>query len=392
MKIGAVGFYNLNRKQNINNKAEDVQNRQFCTQTSPFNAGLNSDKISFTGVPSAGKVFKKCSFPLKNIQNVPCPCCGRIMITPKDFETKLTEKILSSTSRQAINALEEFESSMHPVEKACFQQLKTFSKMAPQKSLSEILQIVRPEYIKKLNVTQFKILDQLDGLGKNLPYKSSIALAEITSSARQSLKGELDAPVFKRKPLIKQIAGLTPEIRDRAVANKLYAIVNTLPSAGSDLNSFMVKYSTRSSREIGQMLVYPSLASKEHIRPKNPIEKGMPKGNNFIDNYLSECIKCNGEKKRMSLVKFLKTHPEMPKNTKNYLGVIIRLINRGDLTGYEFYPLDVSETLYTESRGRINLRAWVESKLKIDYSKYESKFDVDLKPLEEKFNKKKPIG
>ena len=367
MKINSVGGFNLNFTSNLKFKTNETQKSNFSLQTSPILRSLTSDQVSFTGINAPIPFF------LKNLDNIPCPCCGIKMIKSSDF-AKLDDTVLSKSSRNAVEALSKFEESMHPIEKSCFKILKKLSNEAPRKQLNDLLLSVRGGHLENLKLTEFKILDQLDEVGKKLSKNSAKFLNEITKTSRKLIMGEGQSDFFRRKTVLKNVFNLKARIQEKEVADELYKIAQKLPSSGDDMDAFIVKYSERTSKEIGQRLVSSSIGTVEHIKPKFNGGEGSEK------NYILECAGCNNPRGNqpfsefvaenpgmvhnipegtdmngLSLSEWFELHPEHKGNVQKNMDVVIDKINSGLIKGYNWYPATVSKTLEDESKGAIKL-------------------------------------
>jgi len=395
MKINSIGFYNLNCTPKSTFQSTDAPRFNAGMHTSPIRRAISVDQVSFTGMP--------IPFFLKNIRGFHCPCCGVEMPMVDDIIAKLTDANLSGDCKTAVKALSYFEGNMHKVEKGCFDILKAVSEKKPSRTLQGILASVRPEYFEKLKLTQFKIIDQLDEVGKGLSADSARRLKVITSTAKNCITCEGNYDSFKRKPMLDQIFKLKRQVQEKEIADQLYKIVQTLPASGDDLNAFVVKYSQRSSREIGQRLVSPSTGTVEHIKPRSL------GGASDDVNYMLECAGCNNPRGNqifsdfvadnpqmihnipvgtdmggLSTEEWVKIHPEHKGNIQKHFDEVIDKINDGTIEGHDWYPALVAKTIEKESSGSVVLDL---SRLKTTI-----KSAPDTKPLVKKYNHPKSLA
>ena len=368
MKISAVGGYNLNLISNLNSKTKGAKKSNFDMQYNPISPELKSDKVSFTGTNPAIPFF------LKLAENIPCPCCGIKMVRGNDVARKLDEKVLSGSSAKAIEALSAFEGNMHPTEKACFAEINELSKKNLSRPLNELLLMAKSSHLKKLKASEFKVLDKVDEIAKKLSLSSADKLTEITKTARKILRGEGPYVSFKRKTVLDGVFKLKAQIPEKDVADELLKASQELPSSGTDVDAFMVKYAGRGSKEIGQRLVSTSIGTVEHIKPKS---LGGPDNDS---NFMLECAGCNNPRGNQlfpdfvadnpgmihnipegadlgdfSVQEWVKTHPEHRGNAQKSLDVIIEKINKGEVKGYNWYPAVLAQTLNKESKGALIL-------------------------------------
>lgn len=238
---------------------------------------------------------------------------------------------------------------MNGIEKLCFDKIEEISKTKSQNNLQEILMSLRPESLKKLRTSEFKILGEMDNLGRDLSFESLIELSNLTNEARNLISKDTPDNPFKRKSFIYSVSQFKEQIPEKEIAEKIYKKASSLSNSDNDVNSFIVKYSQRSSREIGQRLISRAAATIEHIKPR------ADEGTNSAGNYLLECMGCNNDRGNIPLDQWVKAHPSMLKNTQKYMDFVIKKINLGLFKDFDWYPEAIAETLKTESKGLINL-------------------------------------
>ena len=123
-----------------------------------------------------------------------------------------------------------------------------------------------------------------------------------------------------------------------------------MPTSQNDVSAFVVKYSERSHKEIGERLVKLSVGTIEHIHPRSEGGRNVP------GNYMLECGGCNHERQSIPLGDWVDAHPEMKENSQKYIDEVIKRINKGEMKGFSFYPEAVAKTLYNQSNGKLNLK------------------------------------
>lgn len=347
MKVGIVNFNSLNRKQ-LNNPY--VQNNKNAASSLNLTSISNQDTYNFSLIKKSEISFESSRLPFYKMNDIPCPCCGRIMVPISVFSARLTEKVLSGSSKKAIRVLSKFKKNMHKTENLCFKKIKESSEKSPNKTLNQIVNGFREKSRKHLNANQFKTLKEIDELGKELSVESEQKLRELTDRSRFLILTDQPDNFFKRKTFIKKIFKLTEEFPEKEIGEKIYKKSLELNTSENDINAFMVKYSQRSSSEIGQRLVSKSVSTIEHIKPQ------ADNGENCVKNYILECAGCNNSRNETPLDEWIKNaHPEMTKNTQKHMDIIIDLINKNKVKDFVFYPAQVAQTLETESKGLIKL-------------------------------------
>lgn len=295
MRVSLISCYSLEKKQS----AEDARFR-FGNKTNL----LLSAKV-------ANPSFESTS--LTSLRGIHCPCCGLLMVTMEDFSKILIEQNLSGSSKKALESVAKFSASMHHVEKRVFHILEKLSKENPGATLAQLLVQEAPKHFKNLQIRQLRVLDEIDIYSIALPEDIKAKLSVLSSTARAQIlsvadSNNINSKYFKRKMFVNPVRELMEANSDNPILKKIYAAAEKLPNSTNDVDSFVIKYFRRSSREIGQRLVSPSLSTVEHILP---VAKD---GENDIRNYLPECAYCNGERHDTFLHKWIQKNPKMLKN------------------------------------------------------------------------------
>lgn len=291
MKVGIIKFNSFNHKQLSNNS----HNNQ-CVSSNKHLMNLPiKDSLEFSPIKKSQISFESSRLPFDKMTNIPCPCCGKIMVPIAIFSEKLTEKALSGSSKKAISVLSQFENNMPTTEKLCFRKIKDYSERSPHKTLNEIVTTLRIKSKRFLNESQFKTLRQIDNLGQDLSAESMKKLKDFTDRARFIITADQPGYFFKRKTFIKKLAQLIEEMPEKEIGENIYKKSLKLNTSENDVNAFIVKYSQRSSSEIGQRLVSKAISTIEHIKPQ------AYEGENHFRNYILECAGCNNSRNETPL-------------------------------------------------------------------------------------------
>lgn len=345
MQIGVVGSYILNRNR-------------FILKQSKVDA-----KSRLTGISQNFHYNNSISFAsfdpnvIKNMRDMPCLCCGMKMVPYKEFARVCTPEALSGSSRRALKVLLQYKYHMHKVEKACLKKIRTAAKSSPFRTLQELLNDLRPDALKKLQAEQLDVLSEIDNIGiRDLPDSLSVRLTEFLAPYRISVLDESASVPFKRKSFIKRLTGFTAQITQKDVREQIISVANRLNTSRNSVNAFVVKYSRRSSTEIGQRLVYPSVKTKEHFVAQHSID-GLH-GTNDVGNIGYTCQRCNGEEKgNTTLAKWAADHPKMcRRNAQAYFDFLIDKISQGRIPLEYIYKLyRQAQTLIEGSGGKIKI-------------------------------------
>lgn len=318
-------------------------------------SGFYSCNVNFSGGQS---LLKRTENFLFVTEGIPC-AYSRIRMVPQHiFEGVLTEDALSGTSRAAIKVLSQFEQNMFNTEKAVFTRLRELRENKPTALLQDLLMSCRPESLRKLQQTQYETVAAIEALGKQLPEDSpsKASLARILEEANILIAKDSISMgrTFKRKVFIAKLNrvrdAITPDKTDeQQIFDRICTAAQELKTSETSVHAFVVKYSGRSSSEIGQRLVEPSVSTFEHIIPDSE------DGDLSLSNCLAVSRKFNHRRGKMPLSKFIELYPDIPENCQFHMDYVISLIRRHNYTQYASYPQVSSGNLLIASDGLINL-------------------------------------
>lgn len=318
-------------------------------------SGFYPCNVNFSGGQS---LLKRAGNFLFATEGIPCAYSGIPMVPQHIFKGVLTEDALSGTSRAAIRVLSQFEENMFKTEKSVFRKLKELGEDNPKYSLQDLLMSCRPESLRKLQQTQYETVAAIKELGKQLP-EDSLSKASLTNLldeaniliAKDSTSMERS---FKRKVFIAKLNrvrdAITPDKTDeQQIFDRICTAAQELKTSENNVHAFVVKYSGRSSSEIGQRLVEPSVSTFEHIIPDSQ------DGGSSLNNCLAVSRKFNHRRGKMPLPAFIKLYPDIPKNCQFHMDYVINLIRRHKYTQYASYPQVSSANLLMASEGLIKV-------------------------------------
>lgn len=339
-----------------------LMNQQMSKTQSVSGSVPNLQLAKASYYPHPSLTFKSAHIPglPSNLRDLPCPCCGILMVPYENFARALKPENLRGSSKTAIEFLQPFEENMHNVERLCFERIKQFSKHRPEATLQEILINFRSISLEKLKANQLAILKQISDLSVVLPENIAEELRKLLSKARSSVLEDNKEDPFKRKGMIENITAIVSKIPKKRhkfvlVGDGILNLASSLPNSTNDPHSFIVKYSQRSSSEIGQRLVSRSVLSEDHIVPRAPKDKSIPKGETNAKNLIYECTGCNNGKSNSPQVEHVKSHPAMPVNAQRYYDVIIGKMNNGEISFAQRDLFAQIKTLEDESEGLIQI-------------------------------------
>lgn len=230
--------------------------------------------------------------------------------------------------------------------------------MYEEESLQDAIKKLFPEIKSKLAQRQKTVLDETTQAVKEM-------MDDFEFKVLQSTITFVDNP-DQKKIFIKMKQLQTP-LNEQQTKFLLEPLSQRLQSR-NDISAFVLKYATsksnldnektlsfvqRSDKEIAQSLLAKSVYSVEHLRPKELFTDIQDA--NVLKNLALVHQHCNEEKTNILLADYIEKYPEIIQNAQKYVDYIIEMINNGKLLFCDDYPAELKATLYTESKGKINL-------------------------------------
>ena len=187
---------------------------------------------------------------------------------------------------------------------------------------------------------------------KHSVLKENTALNNLFNTSKSRLNKESTVIPFNRKSFIYDLSKLIQDIPDQQLQEKMISIAQKLPTSKESTSAYILKVLPDSSEKIGYRLLWPSIASVEHIYPKSC---GGP---DLMYNFGGACCRENTERQNIDFMKQLKRCPQTKENCQKYIDKLIELANSGVFAKHNInvkYILDFKNTIYRQSRKTLNL-------------------------------------
>ncbi len=171
-------------------------------------------------------------------------------------------------------------------------------------------------------------------------------LQKLFDATGAKIHGLPDIIPFTRKGFIYDLKKITKKLNDKDLYKSIMSLAAKLPTSKTDVSAFVVKCANASPEKIGYALFEGSIASIDHIKPKNK------KGSNKLSNYALSCVQVNTEKTNIPLDEWMRMHPEVYTHAQTHIDRLIELYHQGIFkkVGLDVsYITDLSDTLYVLS-------------------------------------------
>ena len=307
---------------------------------------------AFTGFPCSTSNFR-----VKELEDMPCTCCGRPMMTNKQID-EFTVKAGNASGAELNQILDDHMDYFRAEEKAIVHYIQKQIKDMPDASLTTAItrkgadagQILRDEQIDVIKRTSEKSKELL-GEGNAVQNACERELKTTFNVAADRKKPKTTGN-FNRTNFLTSLVDLEHKkgIKHEDM-HKILDVAVQLPESEKIIQKMLTTYAFGGSDEkFAHRLIQKAVVTAEHIHPKS---KGGP---NATDNYMGECQECNGSRGNMSYDEWMKKYPNMPDNIQVHADAVTEEIIKGKIGGnYDDYPVDLKAAVESETEGKVVL-------------------------------------
>lgn len=199
---------------------------------------------------------------------------------------------------------------------------------------------------------QKKVLSFLEIILKKSVLKNNEQLKNLIEVSKSRLTKEEIIVPFSRKAFIYDLVKIISDVPDEKLQEKLITIAQKLPTSQQSTSAYILKVVSEPPDKIGHRLLWPSLASVEHILPRSC------GGADVMANFGGATTRTNSNRKSIDFVTQLKLHPEAKVNCQKYVDRLIELYHNGVFARHNISPRyihDFKRTIYEQSKHRLNL-------------------------------------
>lgn len=199
---------------------------------------------------------------------------------------------------------------------------------------------------------QKKVLGFLDYILKKSVLKNNEQLKSLMDISKSRLTQEEIIVPFSRKSFIYDLAKIITDLPDQRLQEKLITIAQKLPTSQESTSAYILKTVAEPPEKIGHRLLWPSLASVEHILPRSC---GGP---DLLSNFGGATTRENSMRKNIDFVTQLKRRPMAREYCQKYVDRLIELYHQGVFARHNISPkyiADFKKTIYIQSKKTLDL-------------------------------------
>lgn len=199
---------------------------------------------------------------------------------------------------------------------------------------------------------QKKVVNFMEVILKKSVLKNNEQLQNLIEVSKSRLAQDKIIVPFNRKSFIYDLARLIKDLPDSDLQEELLTIAQKLPTSQESTSAYIVKVASEPVDKIGYRLIWPSLASVEHILPRS--EGGL----DIMANFGGATTRENSLRKSIPFVQQMKRRPMTPVYCQQYVDKLIDLYHHGVFGRLNISPkyiLDYKNTIWVQSQHRINL-------------------------------------
>lgn len=354
---------NYNRKT-VDNKSEIKLNNKYNSAFIPMYSyiaylpNFTSKKTRSCTSKNELLLEKSGDFKIAKFSDIPCPACGKKMITQEMFND-ISKELETAPNNKYLEILKKYKKYMRPVEESVFDEIYKLSEnQSAPKDIRTLLINLRDKKLPILQDIQMRLVKKMIALAKTLPHDEKLTLQKKIKKLKYHIRKTNSEAPFRRKILIARISKL--KIRNAMQYEKLKNIAKSFPCSFDMNSAWIVKYSGKNKQnedwtsiEIAKRFLVSSVANTDHI-----LAYDIEKNHDDISNYIAMHSACNSQKGNKAFLQWLYEN----KNNrisflKDYFEAVEKIIkNKISDIKYKDYISLAIETIKKTTKGILNLR------------------------------------
>lgn len=276
---------------------------------------------------------------------------------PENFQYKF-KKLMAETDKKLNErpiiipfSSYEFKYKLSKIRDDILQSADVKSKKVMNKLIKESKKLNNSTNSKTIE-NQKQVVNFLDTILKKSVLKNNEQLKNLIETSKSRLTKEEIIVPFSRKSFIYDLAKIITELPDKNLQEKLITIAQKLPTSQESTSAYILKVAAEPPDKIGHRLLWPSLASVEHLLPRSC------GGQDILANFGGATTRENSARKNIDFVTQLKRRPMTKIYCQKYVDRLIELYHNGVFAKYNISPkyiTDFKKTIYNLSKKTLEL-------------------------------------
>lgn len=199
---------------------------------------------------------------------------------------------------------------------------------------------------------QKKVVDFMEIILRKSVLKDNESLKNLIEVSKSRLTKEEIIVPFSRKNFIYDLAKVIEDLPNKNLQEKFITTAQKLPTSQESMSAYVLKISAEPPEKIGHRIMWPYLASVEHIFPRSC------GGKDVMENFGGASTRANSNRKSIDFVTHMKQHPEIRENCQKYVDRLIELYHNGIFRKLNINPkyvVDFKKTILNQSKGMLDL-------------------------------------
>lgn len=295
--------------------------------------------ISFKGVECSTSDFE-----VKNIVNLHCPYCGKLMLNSKQ-QDEFATAISTTKGQDLVEAIDKYsvesaynpqsqtpnKTVLRPCEMEVLDIVQSLALENPDLDLKGLIQKASPIYMEILVLKQLEVIDELEKYIKSrkLPPEIKAQTKELIEVEKKYIKNEKPQP-FQRKMFLEAFSSIPFTMKTK---KNVMNILLKMPSSKDDVSSFIVKYSKPeyTSKSIANAIIDSASHSTEHMQPKSK------NGASATQNYMDDCKYCNNGRGDLDFLIWARSNKVFQPRLQKYIEEVENGLDKTDMPEYITY-------------------------------------------------------
>lgn len=199
---------------------------------------------------------------------------------------------------------------------------------------------------------QKQVLWFIDHILKKSVLKNNQQLKNLIEVSKSRLNLEEIIVPFTRKTFLYDLLKILDDLPNRKLYEKMVTIAQKLPTSQESFSAYVLKIANEQPDKIGHRIVWPYLASVEHLFPRSC------GGSDIMANFAGATTRENSDRKSIEFLLQLKRRPYTPMYCQWYVDRLIELYHQGIFARHNISPkyiTDFADTIYQLSKHKIKL-------------------------------------